>query len=238
MKTLTLLLLFATALFTQQGKADESLSVYSALAEIQTVDSVYSYSVAEQDPYQMDFGSRRVGGDSQRRSRPDEYFGWVAPERTIRVRIESAGPATETPPKTTTPSQEPGLNVRSYSGPKLGPNELPYVDAEGNELKNYGIMLTAKWCTWCPKMYRNTVKPLRREGFKIYVIDVDDFPDIKDRIYRLDPTAEKMGRGVPYFVVREGGKTKKIVYGYALPGVVRPHLKKFAEQTDDPYDLK
>jgi hypothetical protein len=228
MRALILFLLLATASFTQQGKADETSSVYSALVEIQTVDSVYSYPVAKQDPYQMDLGDRRVGGYSQRRSR----FGWINLRDTPNNRIEKAGKATEASTSSTTTKS--GLKITTYTGPELGPNELPYVDAEGNQLKNYGIMLTAEWCSWCPKMYRNTVEPLRREGYKIYVIDVDTFPDIKDRIYRLDTTAEKMGLGVPYFVVREDGKTKKIIYGYALSGLIRPHLKKFAEQENDP----
>jgi hypothetical protein len=243
MKTLTLFLLFATACLTQQGKADESTSVYSALVKIQTVDTVYSYPATEQSPYQMDLGSRRAGRDSERRTGPaiaGQDFGWQPLRPEPRTKIEQTGATTPEAPATTGQATEaaPGLQVAPYTGPKLGHNELPYIDAEGNQLKNYGIMLTAKWCRWCPIMYENTIKPLREEGYKIYVIDVDDFPDIKDRIYRLDPTAQKMGRGVPYFVVREGGETKKIYFGYTEPHVVRPHLKKHAEQPDNPYDLK
>jgi hypothetical protein len=214
------------------GKADESTSVYNSLVEIQTLDSIYTFEIEHPNPYQMDFGDQRNSVDNQRRTQlENEYnFGWVKPTPTVKV--ESTGEATTFPP--TTGSQSEGLRVTTYTGPDLDPNNLPYVDKEGFTNNNYAILLTAEWCRWCKLMYRDTIEPLRKEGYKIFIIDIDEFPDIKERIHRLDGDAEKMGQGAPYFVVRQGGKTTKIYYGYTKPNKIRPHLKK----PETPYDYK
>lgn len=243
MKTLFLLLTLATALLIQSVNANETTSVYQALVEIQTLDEVYSYASVDKNPYQMDLGSRRVSGYSERRNR---LFGWSGPviynDISIRTgaQIESTGESTFAPPTTgrSASGATQGLRVKPYTGLKLGPNELPYIDAQGNKNNNYAILLTATWCTWCHKMYNDTVEPLRKKGFKIYIIDIDEFPDIKTRIYRLDKTAQRMGRGVPYFIIRQSGKTTKIIQGYTSADKIRPHLKKLQEHPDEPYDLR
>lgn len=239
MRAIFLLLTLVTALLTQPVIADESFSVYSALVEIQTVDSIYSFEDLDKVSHQVDHGDRPASGHSERR---DPLFGWIrdlSPYSPTNVRagaqIESSGKSTLTPPTTgrASSTSTQGLRIASYTGHELEPDELPYIDAQGNKDNNYAIFLTATWCHWCHKMYKDTVEPLREEGFKIYIIDVDEFRDIKARIHRLDTTAEKMGRGVPYFVVREGGKTKKLISGYTSATIIRPHLKKLKEQTED-----
>lgn len=201
--------------------ANEPSSVYNNLVEIQEMDSVYSFETSKPNPYKMDFGSGRVGVNNQQRTRGDYNFGWAGP-LVGPIKIESTGETTEVPPSGSTQ----WLKVAPYRGPNLGPNEIPYVDAEGFTDNNYAILLTASWCKYCKMMYNDTIEPLRKEGYKIFVVDIDEFSDIKERIYRLDKSAGKMGRGVPYFVVREGGETTKIYHGYTSPDKIRPHLKK------------
>ena len=237
MKTAIVLCLLVAASFVQSGKANESTSVYNSLVEIQTLDSVYSFKTEQPNPYKMDFGDQPASVDHQRRTGfGNEYnFGWVKPDDNYRIKVESTGAATTVPP--TTDTQPEGLIVAPYKGSDLGVDELPYVDKEGFTDNNYAILLTADWCKWCKIMYRDTVEPLRKEGYKIFIIDIDEFSDIKERIHRLDKNAEKMGRGAPYFVIRQGGETTKIYYGYTGPDKIRPNLKK-PEELDNshPYD--
>jgi len=228
-KTLALLIALLTASITQTGRTADETHGYHGLVEVQTVDQVSSRKADEESPYRLEIGDRRSSGDSESSYR---LFGWL-PE--IRTKVESTGGKTLTPKKTAG-ATESSLRVAPYIGPELKPNELPYIDKDGNKDRNYGILLTAKWCNWCYRMYQDTVQPLRDEGFKIYIIDVDEFPDIKERIHRLDPSAEEMGKGVPYFIVRDGGKTKKIFYGYTEAEKIRPHLKNYQEQIDKETD--
>lgn len=207
-------------------------SVYDALVEIETLDSIYSFKIDEESPYRLELRGSR---DSRHSERRPGQFGWVDPKSTKRTKVESSGKATEQD----SGSPQTGLIVEAYTGPKLKADEIPYIDKEGFRNNNYGIMLTATWCHWCRKMYKDAVEPLRAEGFKVYVIDVDEFPDIKDKIHRLDTSAEKMGRIVPCFVVRQGGKTTKMFSGYVTADTLRPHMKK-PEKADDNqlYDLR
>lgn len=236
MKTLVLLCVIACAMLPLQVAANEE-SPYDALATFQTLDTVYSYTLEAERADQLASGNQKAGQPSQQ---SDRFFGWVDKPTEPKTKIEVVGEAT---PKASSDQAKRGLIVAPYDGPPLGPNDLPYVDAEGFTGNNYAIFLTATWCHWCHKMYDDVVGPLRKDGFKVFVIDVDEFPDIKDRIYRRDPTAEKMGRGVPYFVIREGGETKKIYYGYTTAGYIRPHMKKPRDpepkpEPDNPYDLR
>lgn len=222
------------ALFTLPHYVVAEESVYDALVEIKEMDSIYSYKIEDKKANRLERRSPQHHTIGQ----PDNrFFGWVKADEEPRTRIQITGAYTSSSQE----SQSEGLIVAKYTGPDLGPNDLPYIDAEGFTNNNYSILLTASWCKWCHKMYKDTVESLREKGFKVFVIDVDEFPDIKDRIYRRDPTAEKLGfRGVPYFIIREDGKTKKIFYGYTTPEVIIPYLKKPVkpETVDDPYDLR
>ena len=240
MKTLILMCTVVCAsLLTSRVTANEG-SPYDALVEVQALDSIYSYTLEDTCPDRLAHRDPVTRPVSQQQPR---FFGWVDEEVEPKTKIQVTGQATAAPPEDR-PAQ--GLQVKKYDGPPLGPNELPYIDSQGYAGNKYGIMLTAEWCGWCQKMYGDTVDPLRKDGYKVFVIDMDQFPDIKDRIYRRDPTAEKMGRGAPYFIVREGGKTKKVFYGYTRPGLIKDFLKKpdkLEKPEDEPddndlYDLR
>lgn len=238
MKTLVLLCAIAFASLLPQVVTANDKSPYDGLVEIQALDSIYSYTLEEAREDRLVARNQDLGQPSQQQP---QFFGWVDEPTEPKTTIQVTGEATPSAPSS---PAKGGLTVAKYTGPPLGPNDLPYIDAEGFAGNNYAIFLTATWCHWCHKMYDHTIEPLRKEGYKIVVIDVDEFPDIKDRIYRRDPTAEKMGRGVPYFIIREDGKTKKLYYGYTSAATIRPHIKLPVKPETEPdnnndlYDLR
>lgn len=116
-------------------------------------------------------------------------------------------------------------------------DELPYIDKEGDTNRNYCIMLTANWCTHCKRMYKE-IRTLRDKGYRVYVLDIDDYPDLKDKLNRLDPTAPKIGSGAPYTIVRDKGKTKKVFRGFVKAEKVAPHLKHYKTQLKEEADAE
>jgi len=96
---------------------------------------------------------------------------------------------------------------------------------DGNEKKNYLVMLTAEWCHWCKKMYP-LMKSLKADGYLVYVFDVDE-PQNKDF-----PKKYK-ARAYPQFLIYENGKEKHRTAGATEE---KWFVKRLVKQDNNPYD--
>ena len=109
----------------------------------------------------------------------------------------------------------------------------PMICKQGDCKKTYLLFFTAKWCPACRKMYA-AIEQLRNEGYIVYVLDVDDFPD----------AAEKCrAKMLPTFVIMSNGEEITRFVGITDIEKLRVQLKtrdEQAEQTDQPkpYDFK
>ena len=261
---LTIAIVFAMSSFAV-AKNNEHASTYDGLAPLQAVDSESSCPYRYEAEDRLEGRTGRTDRDSSRSTRrsgsskgeDQSYrFGWAGP-------IPYNGLADTAEPSTSHRStkiissesftaQRPRRVGKTGSGHKIDKtekDELPFIDKAGDTNRNYCIMLTATWCSWCQKMYKE-IETLRKDGYRVYVLDIDDYPDLKDKLNRLDPKAPKIGSGAPWIIIRDGGKTTQVFRGFTKAEKIAPHLKHYktqlkeeqeqdkeAEETDT-YDLK
>ena len=159
------------------------------------------------------------------------YDGLTAFTATERVRTTQEPVLVESGEFTTTEPR--GFRSQGYKFdiPKVEDSELPFIDEAGDTDRNYAILISAEWCLPCKTMYK-IVAQLREEGYRLYILDIDAFPKIKDKLNRLDPKAPHIGAGVPWLVIREGGKTVKVFKGVTDIETIRPFLTLYQDQLD------
>jgi thiol-disulfide isomerase/thioredoxin len=152
-------------------------------------------------------------------SNSTRYFGWAG----NRIKSETNNFITDT-------GQISYLQKRlTKTAPSKGlnPNEIPYVDESGDTFSNYAIVVGAPFCLYCKKMYP-IIKQLREEGYTVYYINIEEWPDIKERLNKVkgDPKVSDIGLGIPWTIIRENNKTIKLFRGYIAIDKIRPWLKK------------
>lgn len=105
----------------------------------------------------------------------------------------------------------------------------PFVCKNKDCDKNYLIFFTAKWCKPCRKMYPK-IEQLRKDGYLVYVFDIDDYPDLKEQ-FKLE--------SVPTFVVMDKRKEVKRFVGLTDEAELTECLVKEADQkpAPDKYDF-
>jgi hypothetical protein len=232
-RTLVLLLaIVATSILP--AEANNEGSVYTALVEIQTVDSFPHAQVSNWEGSQHPRRSEETGGHRSRRARHQDggvYDGLTtfAPAETTptppgRVLVE-AGEFTTAKPRDFRPRDY------KFDIPEVEGDELPFIDKAGDTNRNYAVLISAEWCLPCKTMYK-TVARLREEGYRVYIFDVDAFPGIKDKLNRLDPQAPRLGAGVPWLVIRESGQTIRVFKGVTNIETIRPFLTLYQAQLD------
>ncbi|MHC4370202.1 MAG: thioredoxin family protein [Planctomycetota bacterium] len=236
MTRILLLSLAIVAASTLHAEANNEGSVYTALVEIQAVDTLPRTPVIDREESQRPRGSEEAGGHRALRPRHQDggaYDGLTTFEAAATARpsqepiLVESGEFTLTKPR--------GFRSRGYKFdiPVVEDDELPFIDAAGDTDRNYAVLISAEWCLPCKTMYK-TIAQLREEGYRVYVMDVDAFPEIKDKLNRLanNPQAPQIGLGVPWLVIRESGKTVKVFKGVTDIETIRPFLTLYQDQLD------
>lgn len=104
------------------------------------------------------------------------------------------------------------------------------IKKDGNELKNYVVMLTAEWCYWCKKM-KPIMNSLEHQDYIVYVFDVDEkgHEDFAKK-YKV--------KAYPQFIIYENGKQKHRTAGATDEAWFTKRMKKRKDQesSDNPYD--
>lgn len=104
------------------------------------------------------------------------------------------------------------------------------IKEEGNELKPYLCVFSAKWCGPCKRM-KPAIEAMKREGYLIYILDVDAEEDHK--------AAEKMGvTQLPTIVMMAGGKERGRLVGAQTEGTLKQLYDSFREPDNKPDDGK
>lgn len=242
MKTFLSLLAIVCVVITQTEMSHASQTPYEGLVANQAAASVYSFSEGGRQTDQLE---RRVAVSAADDSDSPRYFGWSGHEHQLQP-SEYAGISDGTFITDTGQVSFQRRNPRKANSPekpKIGPDELPYVLDKN---ANYAIVLGGPSCIYCKKMYP-IVKQLRKEGYTVYYIDTEVWPDIKQRLNRLkgDKKVDDIGSGIPWTVVRENNKTIKLFRGYIAIDKIRPWLKKKKDEDEkkkptvpEPYDFK
>lgn len=125
-----------------------------------------------------------------------------------------------------------------FIGQDEGEEELDFtpehIKKQGNEKKNYLVMISADWCVWCKKMYPTLLK-LREDGYIIYIFETnrEEFQDYA-ALYNV--------KAYPTFIVYDGGKEVDRKVGKTDEEWFKKRLKTRGEQkevpeppVDDPY---
>lgn len=109
------------------------------------------------------------------------------------------------------------------------------IKDQGNENKNYIVMISADWCHWCKKMYP-MVQELRDAGYIVYVFEVTR-PEFEDyaALYNVTkfPTFMVYDKGVE--VDRTIGRTNKDWFTDRVK-TKDNQVEPTPEPTPDPYD--
>lgn len=109
-----------------------------------------------------------------------------------------------------------------------------HITKQGNENKNYVVMISASWCGPCKKMYPE-MKKLREKGYIIYIFDTTkkEFEDYA-ALYAIN--------AYPTFIVYDKGKEVRRSVGVTNKSWFKKHLKLKKNQKDEkkepnnPYD--
>jgi thioredoxin 1 len=110
-----------------------------------------------------------------------------------------------------------------------------HIKKQGNEKKNYLVMISADWCIWCKKMYPMLLE-MRKEGYIIYIFETNrrEFKDYA-ALYNV--------RSYPTFIVYDNAKEVDRTAGRTNKDWFLKRLKKKKDQEeevekpdDKPYD--
>jgi hypothetical protein len=234
MTRILLLLLAIVATSTLHAETNDESSVYTALVEIQTVDSLHRIPVIDREESQRPRGSGEAGEHRARRPRHQDggaYDGLTAFATTETARPSQEPVLVESGAFITAKPRDFRSQGYKFDIPVVDGDELPFIDKAGDANRNYAVLISAEWCLPCKTMYK-TIARLRDEGYRVYIFDVDAFPEIKDKLNRLDPQAPHIGIGVPWLVIRESGKTVKVFKGVTDIETIRPFLALYQDQLD------
>lgn len=95
----------------------------------------------------------------------------------------------------------------------------PQIQKDGNTLKPYAVVFSAKWCGPCQQM-KPHIESLRKRGYLIYVVDVDLAPQSK----------EKMGvSSLPTIILMNGGAEQDRHVG----GMQLDELRQYVDSNDN-----
>lgn len=218
-------------------------SAYDSLASVQAVATEPACPYRDETEDRLEKGNRRTDRDRQSSPGRDgkdrtHLFGWAGPipynglaDTAPEERFVTSNAYTAKKPRRV------GKTGSGHEIDKTEGDELPFIDKAGDTNRNYCIMLTAEWCAWCKKMYKE-IEELRDKGYRVYVLDIDDYPDLKDKLNRLDPDAPEIGAGAPYIIIRDKGKTKKVFRGFTKAEKIAPHLKHYNTQLKEEADAE
>jgi thiol-disulfide isomerase/thioredoxin len=230
--TRILLLLLAIVATSILAEANNDDSVYTALVEIQTVDALPRTPVIDREGSQHPRRSEETGGHRPRRARHQGVYDSLATVATAETTPTPPGQVlVESGEFTTAKPRDFRPRDYKFDIPEVEGDELPFIDKAGDTNRNYALLISAEWCLPCKMMYK-TIARLREEGYRVYILDVDAFPEIKDKLNRLDPQAPHIGLGVPWLVIRESGKTVKVFKGVTDIETIRPFLTVYQDQLD------
>jgi thiol-disulfide isomerase/thioredoxin len=236
MTRILLLLLAIVATSTLHAETTDESSVYTALVEIQTVDALHRTPAIDREESQRPRGSGEAG--EHRALWPRHSAGSVYDGLTTFATTETARPPqepvlVESGEFTLTKPRDFRSRDYKFDIPAVEDDELPFIDKAGDTNRNYAVLISAEWCLPCKTMYK-TIAQLREEGYRVYVMDMDAFPSIKDKLNRLanNPQAPHIGLGVPWLVIRESGKTVKVFKGVTDIETIRPFLTLYQDQLD------
>lgn len=96
------------------------------------------------------------------------------------------------------------------------------VCEKGDCKKNYLVFFTATWCKPCKRMYP-VVDSLRQQGYIIYMLDVDKFPDAARKFE---------ANSVPTMVVMDKGQEITRFVGVTEEDELKQYVKPRKEQDD------
>jgi thiol-disulfide isomerase/thioredoxin len=198
------------------------------------VDALHRTPVIDREESQRPRGTGEAG--EHRTLGPRHPAGSVYDELTTFATTEAARPSQEpvlieSGAFTLTKPRDFRSRGYKFDIPVVEDDELPFIDKAGDTNRNYAVLISAEWCPPCKTMYK-TIARLREEGYRVYIFDVDAFPEIKDKLNRLDPQAPHIGLGVPWLVIRESGKTVKVFKGVTDIEMIRPFLTRYQDQLD------
>jgi thiol-disulfide isomerase/thioredoxin len=234
MTRILLLLLAVVATSILHAETNDESSVYTSLVEIQTVDSLPRTPVIDREASQRPRGSGETDEHRARRPRHQDrgaYDGLTTLTTTEAARPSQEQVLVESGEFTLTKPRDFRSRDYKFDIPAVDGDELPFIDKAGDANRNYALLISAEWCPPCKMMYK-TIARLREEGYRVYILDVDAFPEIKDKLNRLDPQAPHIGLGVPWLVIRESGKTVKVFKGVTDIETIRPFLTLYQDQLD------
>lgn len=119
------------------------------------------------------------------------------------------------------------------ASPLTGPDEKKdftpeRIKKQGNENKNYAVMISASWCTPCKKMYPHMAE-LRKRGYIIYVFDATqtEFENYA-ALYAV--------KAYPTFIIYDKGSEVQRSEGITNRTWFKKHLKLKKDQIDEPID--
>lgn len=236
MKTLTHTLIIAFVIMaTGIGRADESSSPYEGLAPVEETTALSPYSFRTRGEDRVDERTPATAGTLGRSPR---YSGWLEPENLSPRNTGTLGldPRFEDSGKVSPGPRLGATTQRTPPAPKVGPNELPYIDAQGMKFKRYAIVLTGPGCHYCEKM-KPIIKQLRKEKFMVYMLDTSVFPDLVTKLNRMSKDyPAKIDRAIPWIIIRDNNKTIKMFRGYVAIDKIRPWLVE-PKKPEDEYRL-
>lgn len=120
---------------------------------------------------------------------------------------------------------------------KAGRKEKPvdftpkFITNDGNEFKNYAVVVGASWCTFCKDMLP-AVDKLRGEGYLVYYLEVDT----KEHKGLERPDAYK-ATNYPTVLVYDDGKETRRVTGTQSEKWLRSLLKPYPKPSPKPEPL-
>jgi thiol-disulfide isomerase/thioredoxin len=125
-----------------------------------------------------------------------------------------------------------GVYERDESSSPIGAKDFTpkRIKDQGNENKNYVVMISASWCAPCKKMYPHMLD-LREQGYIIYIFDTTqtEFEDYA-ALYAID--------AYPTFIVYDKGKEVRRSEGLTNKTWFKKHLKLKKDQKDEEPDVE
>lgn len=189
--------------------------MYACLVAIQAVAPQSAALAVEGSDYKLVEDSERVGGNRQPGTRYDRI---IFLNRTPGD--WTAIPARTTPKTAVAPDVQSGWVKCPCEGDCDCIDEQ--ICKDKNCKKNYVVVLTAKWCSACPRMKR-VADELITQGYIVYVVDFDKTEEWC-RQHKITH--------VPTTIVFDGGKEVKRFVGVTSIDLIKDGLKNKAEQTN------
>lgn len=170
-------------------------------------------------------------------------FGWIPPSELAQDRSDAVSEAS--PVRLDEETEYQKSLRRAYNGrldrrgpqgvyegdegsPPIGAKDFTpkRIKEQGNENKNYAVMISAEWCAPCKKMYPH-MADLRKQGYIIYIFDTtkEEFKNYA-ALYAVN--------AYPTFIIYDKGKEVRRSGGITNKSWFKKHLKLKKDQKDEP----